>query len=293
MPNWYIRHSVDFERTPADRDNYTAPLVLMLPGDNQAHVWVVSAYADGQPVDLTGQTVQAFFTRTDGNTVAVTGTATGNAARVTLPRDVYLYRGELRAVMRLGDSVSVVTDLVTTLKEVTFYVKNGFGNIVDPQTSFPTVAGLAEDVSELAAGVASLGSDLTALTNKVNGDGWHDMGSASGVSAGSTGMGMDTGFICAYRVEAGHHVYAAADVALSFTYNSSSATKLNGVSVPESLRPTSRVVRVCPIDGPENYCRAFVNPSGDIYLEWIGSIDSGSRSSYSVAWSDILIDWFI
>ena len=181
MPNWYIRHSVDFERTPADRDNYTAPLVLMLPGDNQAHVWVVSAYADGQPVDLTGQTVQAFFTRSDGNTVVVTGTATGNAARVTLPRDVYLYRGELRAVMRLGDSVSVVTDPVTTLKEVTFYVKNGFGNIVDPATSFPTVSGLAEDLDTLEGTVTAQGTALTALTNQVNGDGqWTELAAATG-----------------------------------------------------------------------------------------------------------------
>ena len=293
--HWYIRHTIDLEHHSTDRDSYTSPLYLMLPGDNNAHVWIVSVLAGGEPVDITGETVQAFFTRSDGITVAVSGTAAGNAAQVTLPRDVYAARGELRAVMCLGDRVGSTSDAAMALKEAIFFVHQGFSAITDPSDAFPTVAGLAEDVAELEDVVTTQGANLTALTAKVDSDGWHDLGNASGVSApsgGAAGMGMDTGHICAYRVEDGHHVYAHARAALSFTYSDSGSTQLNSIAIPEAYRPSKRVVRYGTANGQYTLARAFVDNNGDIYLESIYS-DNGAQSTFTVTWTDVLIDWFI
>ena len=293
MPNWYIRHSVDFERTPADRDNYTAPLVLMLPGDNQAHVWVVSAYADGQPVDLTGQTVQAFFTRSDGNTVAVTGTATGNAARVTLPRDAYLCRGELRAVMRLGDSVSVVTDPVTTLKEVTFYVKNGFGNIVDPQTSFPTVAGLAEDLAADEGLIAANASAITAIQNALASRSWTEMTlNTPTVAAGSSAYYLPGIF---YRQEIGGHMVLRANVALQY---SGSQITLTSAALPSDLLPGGGKVlhALGAVSTGEKFAlgRFMISGDGYVKLEKVQDAASGSTtSSHQVDWTSVQFDWYL
>lgn len=300
MPNWYIRHTVDLETFSTDKDTYTSPLYLMLPGDNGAHVWSVSVFTGKDPVDITGQTVQAFFTRADGNTVVVQGTAAGNAAMVTLPRDVYLIRGELRAVMRLGDSVETAEEPVITLKEAVFHVRAGFTSLVDPSDSFPTLSGLAEDMQELEGTVTTQGTAITQIRNQITSQGWQDLGAASGVSAGTASMGTKTGFVCAYRVENGNHVIAAANVATS----SVSYKVLCTSAIPEEYRPSSRIVRTCPMDGTTSYCRAYVERkkrpdesaeipnAGMIVLEAVGTTGT-SQPPATVNWTDIIIDWYV
>ena len=175
MPYWYIRDTVDLERPAKTLEKLQAPPVqLMMPGDNGAHVWNVTVNIGSEQADLTGLTVQGFFQRADGVTVAVEGSASGNTAIVEFPRDVYLVRGALRGIVRLGDSVESVTDPVTTLIERTFYVRDGVGNIVDPATAFPTLAALAEDVAEVEDELDTVESGLSAVQTKlagVTGDG--------------------------------------------------------------------------------------------------------------------------
>ena len=291
--HWYIRHTVDLEKPSTDRDSYTSPLYLMLPGDNAAHVWQVSVYSGGEPVNLTGQTVQAFFTRADGVTVALPGTVQGNTAAVTLARDVYLCRGEVRALMCLGDRVTVETDPALTLKEATFCVKAGVTNLTDPETVFPTISGLAEDLATLEGTVTNESARIDALAQTIAGAGWQSLGAASGVLEGLSSMGTHTGSACSYRVVDGNHVIASANVATSSLSNK----VLSASAIPPDLQPASRIVRICPVNGPANYCRAYVesktgaNP-GMIVLEWCGSMISG-ESITSITWSDIIIDWFI
>jgi len=72
------------------------------------------------------------------------------------------------------------------------------------------------------------------------------------------------------------------------------STVISGTALPEDLRPSSRIVRVCPIDGNNAVCRAFVASDGLIYIGWIGSYDDGSISiTRNILWSDIIIDWYI
>ena len=167
MPNWYIRDHVDLERYDPDL-LLRPPAQLMLPGDNGAHMWSVDVVSGTEAPDLTGKTVQAFFVRADGVTVAVPGSASGNTVMVTLPRDVYLVRGALRGVMRLGDSVESVTDPVTTLMERTFYVREGIGDhVVAPENTFPTMEELIEAIQNVTDIVYPVGS-IYLSTNDTN-----------------------------------------------------------------------------------------------------------------------------
>ena len=298
--HWYIRHTIDLEHHSTDRDSYTSPLYLMLPGDNNAHVWIVSVLAGGEPVDITGETVQAFFTRSDGITVAVSGTAAGNAAQVTLPRDVYAARGELRAVMCLGDRVGSTSDAAMALKEAIFFVRQGFSAITDPSDAFPTVAGLAEDVAELEGVVTAQGASLSALTAKVDSNGWHDLGAASGVSAGADGMGRKTGFVCAYRVENGHHVIVHINAAFTFRFNSQTYKPLSSVPIPNdsdnNLRPTYRVIGYGPAQGNYTQVRMFVSSAdGLVYIESITDRNgpAGETGEVTLTWTDVILDWYI
>ena len=290
--HWYIRHTVDLEKPSTDRDSYTSPLYLMLPGDNAAHVWQVSVYAGGDPVDLTGQTVQAFFTRPDGVTVALPGTVQGNTAAVTLARDVYLCRGEVRALMCLGDRVTVETDPALTLKEAIFCVKAGVTNLTDPETVFPTISGLAEDLATLEGTVNNESARIDALTNTVVNTSWTKLANGSGISDGSSSMGQLQGVY--YRVEDGHHVYVHANVALSFTYNADTHTALTAVgAVPEALRPSSgRIHAVGFADFNYTQLKAYVDSTGTLRLQSMWN-ENGAVASQTITWTDVTIDWFI
>lgn len=290
--HWYIRHTVDLEKPSTDRDSYTSPLYLMLPGDNAAHVWQVSVYSGGDPVDLTGQTVQAFFTRADGVTVALPGTVQGNTAAVTLARDVYLCRGEVRALMCLGDRVTVETDPALTLKEATFCVKAGVTNLTDPETVFPTISGLAEDLATLEGTVNNESARIDALRDTILNISWTKLTNGSGILDGSSTMGPLQGIH--YRVEDGHHVYVHANVALSFTFSDQTHTALSAVgAIPPELRfSNGRVHALGCADGDYVYAKAYVDSTGTLRLQSMWN-ENGAVASKNIIWTDVTIDWFI
>ncbi len=291
--HWYIRHTVDLEKPSTDRDSYTSPLYLMLPGDNAAHVWQVSVYAGGDPVDLTGQTVQAFFTRPDGVTVALPGTVQGNTAAVTLARDVYLCRGEVRALMCLGDRVTVETDPALTLKEATFCVKAGVTNLTDPETVFPTISGLAEDLATLEGTVTNQTARIDALTNTVVNTSWTKLANGSNISDGSSTMGPLQGIH--YRVEDGHHVYVHANVALSFTYDQNTHTALTAVgAIPKDLRFSSGRVHALGCANGDYMCaKAYVDSTGTLRLQSMWNENGAVTIPTAISWTDIMIEYFI
>lgn len=292
---WITRQTVDLTReTVTGRAG-----ALAMSGDAQGHEWVVTL-RDGDMDAVPGErAAQAFFTRADGVTILVEGTITGNTVRVTMPRDAMLVAGRLLGVLRLGDSVTVESDPVITVAKCEWFVDQGIeGEIASPSETFHTITELAEAVDGMESSVSAHTTQIAALDGRVGtledivvSDGWQDMGNASGISAGTANMGMYTGHICAYRVENGNHVIAHAHVALRFTYNSQGATRLNSISIPANLQPTTRVVRVCPVNGPERVCRAYVT-GGDIYIE---SVYEGNTrmTPVDVLWTDILIDWYI
>lgn len=292
---WVTRQDIDLTR-----DTVTARAgALAMSGDAQGHEWVVTLWDGETEAAIGDREAQAFFTRADGVTILVTGTVAGNTVRVTMPRDATLVGGRLLGVLRLGDSVTVQSDPVITVARCEWFVEPGItGDIASPSETFRTITELAEAVDSMESDVtahstqlASLDGRMDAVEDIVVSEGWVDMGNASGISAGASNMGMYTGHICAYRVENGNHVIAHAHVALTFVYNQNAATRLNSISIPAALQPPTRVVRVCPVNGPYVMCRAFVS-GGDIYMEAVYD-DTGSKSPYVVTWTDILVDWYI
>ena len=295
--NWYIFDTVDLEaEQPKGGKLYQQ---LMLPGDNNGHVWRVSVFAGKEPVNISGQAVQAFFTRADGTTVVVTGIAHGNVASVSMPRDVYLVRGALRAIMRLGDSVSSTSDPVITLAERRFYISDGVGDtLVSPSDEFPTVQGLSDAFDVLSGSVDNLSDELTALEAKVTGSGWKPLSTALGISEGLSNMGYHTGSPVSYRVENGHHVIVHANVA--FTYTAGAVKQITSVALPPELIPESRVVRFGVVSGSQYIGRFYLagknsGSDGLVFLERAYNLADGSeiQPSASITWSDAYIDWFV
>ena len=288
--HWSICDTIDLEKYK--QDDKCLPLQLMLPGDNQGHVWSVSVMSGGVPYDLTGKTVQAFFTRADGNTVVVAGTATGNAAIVTLPRDVYLVRGSLRGVVRIGDSVSSTSDPVTTLIVRTFYVQEGVGSsLIDPSDSFPTVSGLAEDLATLEGTVTAQGTALTALTNQVNGDGqWTELAAATGFDNAVSAYDV-TGYPIAYRVENGNHVYLRANVGKGQSVSVTLPVQINSALVPENLRPGKQLHTIGCCNNSTSFARAYIANDGKIYL--YSALGTSEGTINELLWTSLQWDWFI
>lgn len=82
---------------------------LLASGDQGAHTVEVEVLDGGRPVDLTGMSVSGGFLRADDTTVLLTGTVSGNVARVTLPQACYRVRGACSLAIRLTDGAETST----------------------------------------------------------------------------------------------------------------------------------------------------------------------------------------
>ena len=156
---WIIRRTIDLarpDRVPARAE----PIPLMYPGDNEGHTIELTVLQDGAAAALSGAPY-GYFTRADGQTVILPGTLTGNVLSVTLSRDCYAIRGALRAVLRLGNSTQTETDPCASLLELTFHVRDGFGETYVGPDVFPTLETLSERVDTLEdLGLTSDGTTL-------------------------------------------------------------------------------------------------------------------------------------
>lgn len=151
MDNWIIKQQIDFMRPTIQPSK---PDVLMLPGDNLAHTWQVACLKNNIPVDLSGMTVTAYFLRTDGNAVMVTGEASGNIASVTLTQECYAFAGGLRGVMRITDPE---TEAVVSMAEHAFVVRPAVdaGGIIDPGEVIPSIDELIAKIDEMEEATAA------------------------------------------------------------------------------------------------------------------------------------------
>lgn len=167
--NWTIEQDIDLRcgaQTPQ-----IWPNALMLTGDNLAHTWRVRVFDGGEAVALTGATITGYFVRTDGNTVAVQGSAEGNAAAVTLAQACYAFEGDLKGVMRLTLGGKTVT-----LSVLTLMVRKVLTDaIIDPGNVIPSLEDLlaqieAMETATAAANTAASAANTaaTAATNAAN-----------------------------------------------------------------------------------------------------------------------------
>ena len=295
---WVIRDKVDLNGRAVVRE-YGA---LMVPGDSGAQVWRVALYDGDMTVDLTGQTVQAFFDRPDGETVVVTGSVAGNIAAVEIPRDVCLVAGCVRGLMCLGDRVNVQDAFAAALVIGYFTVEPGPGSVlVTPSTEFADITTLSGRVDDADAANAANAGEITRVEGKVDdladvvaSDGWHALAAARGVNEGISNMGIHTGSAISYRVENGHHVYIHMNVA--FTYTPNSMKQLTSAALPPELIPGSRAVAFGVVSGSANVGRFFLsNTDGLIYVERAYNLSTGREleAKPPITWTDAYIEYFI
>ncbi len=147
--NWTIEQDIDLRcgaQTPQ-----IWPNALMLTGDNLAHTWRVRVFDGGEAVALTGATVTGYFVRTDGNTVAIQGSAEGNAGVVTLAQACYAFEGDLKGVMRLTLGGKTIT-----LSVLTLMVRKVLTNaIIDPSNVIPSLEDLLAQIEAMETATAA------------------------------------------------------------------------------------------------------------------------------------------
>lgn len=158
--DWKIRQAVDLSK--GFPEVVVWPKALIMYGDNSAHVWELEVLDAGQPVDLAGYSVKGYFLRDDGNTVLVTGSATGNVASVVLDSTCYAIEGSLRGIIRISKVGQVLT-----ASEVFFTVRSSIGDsIVDPGGLIPSLDDL---LAQIDAMEQATGDAIEAAQDALNG----------------------------------------------------------------------------------------------------------------------------
>ncbi|MGN1021623.1 MAG: hypothetical protein ACI4O7_14770 [Aristaeellaceae bacterium] len=83
----------------------------LLTGDKQAHTLRVTVRRSGAEVALEGASVSAYFVRSDGVTVPVTGSVSGAVASVTLTESCYRTAGRFQLAVKLAMGAEISTIL--------------------------------------------------------------------------------------------------------------------------------------------------------------------------------------
>ena len=128
--------------------------------DNQGNLLGVEVFDDGVPASLSG-TVSANIVRSDGGTVAATGTVSGNKLSVVLPAAAYAIPGVISVVIKLSSGGSAA---VTLLAVVALVYASSTDTPVDPGTIMPSIQDLIDEIEDA---VASIPSDYSSLSNAV------------------------------------------------------------------------------------------------------------------------------
>ena len=125
--------------------------------DQQADHFGIRAYRDGEPVNLTGISVQGVFMPPQGDPIAITSgnIVDGNVAEVVLPQACYNYDGQFTLAIKLVDSTNSVTG---TVRIVDGMVDNTHASgTVAPTSAVPTYQ---EVLSAYEQAIAVIGNSV-------------------------------------------------------------------------------------------------------------------------------------
>lgn len=123
--------------------------------DNQGNLVGVEVTNNGSPATLSGS-ISGSIIRSDGATVAATGSFSGNRASIVLPQDAYLVPGVVSIIIK-----DTVGSQITTLAVIVANVyQSSTDTIVDPGTILPSIATL---IAAIDAAVASIPADYSDL----------------------------------------------------------------------------------------------------------------------------------
>lgn len=124
-------------------------------GDALANRFGVRLFRNGEAESI-GGSCTGHFIRPTGDTVAVSGTVSGNTAYVDLPQACYAHEGPFTLAIKVTKSGATSTVRIID----GMVVNTDTGAAVDPGTVIPSVDDLIEDIEEA---VASIPADYTAL----------------------------------------------------------------------------------------------------------------------------------
>ena len=127
--------------------------------DNMGNVVGVNVFDNGVPASLSG-TVSGSVIRSDGATVAVSGSLSGNRASIAIPQAGYAVPGVISIIIKLTTG-SVVTTLCAVVANV---YQTQTGTVVDPGTIIPDISEL---IAEIEAAIASIPADYSDLWESV------------------------------------------------------------------------------------------------------------------------------
>ena len=145
MNSWIIEKTIDLKKPPQSKPEQ--PYLLMLPGDENAHQWVITVLVDGEPADLSGYTASGEFLRHNNTLVICSGgnaTIDGNIVTVTFRAECYHVPGGMRGAVRLSGSAGTVT-----LADQAFIVQPDMSGEVVVDEYIPSLAALLANVSRL------------------------------------------------------------------------------------------------------------------------------------------------
>lgn len=125
--------------------------------DNNGNKVGVSLYTNGESTSVSGS-ISANIIRSDGATVTVSGSSSGNRAWVILPQSAYAVPGVISIIIKATSSGNV-----TTLCAVVANVyQSSTDAAVDPGTIIPSVQNLIDDIAAAVATIPVDYSDLQA-----------------------------------------------------------------------------------------------------------------------------------
>ena len=131
--------------------------------DQAADHFGIRVLRNGEPVDLTGVTVQGIFMPPQGNPIAITtgNIVEGNVAEVVLPQACYNYDGQFCLSIKLVDATNAITG---TMRIVDGMVDNTHASgTVAPTGSVPTyqeILAVYDDMVDALADVASYAANF-------------------------------------------------------------------------------------------------------------------------------------
>lgn len=130
--------------------------------DNAGNTINVYVMDNGEPATI-GGTVSANVIRADGNTVAVSGSLSGNQCSVVLPQACYAVPGRVEIIIKLTQSTTI-----TTIAAIVANVyRSTTDTVVDPGTIIPSIQTL---IAEIEEAVDSIPVDYSGLLATIAAD---------------------------------------------------------------------------------------------------------------------------
>lgn len=133
--------------------------------DQKADHFGIRVFRNGEPVDLTGVSVQGVFMPPQGSPIAITGSTytivSGNTAEVILPQACYNYDGQFTLAIKLVDSTNSVTG---TMRIVDGMVDNTHASgTVAPTSAVPTYQEILSTYDDMVAATAAANGAIAPL----------------------------------------------------------------------------------------------------------------------------------